>query len=54
MKDLGEKLGWSREEWAKLSYHIGKLETYGLIKTERLGRELAIQLTKTGTFLTSE
>jgi len=54
MKALGEKLGWSREEWSKLSYHIDKLETYGLIETERLGRELAIQLTKTGTFLISE
>jgi len=54
MKALGEKLGWSREEWSKLSYHVGKLETYGLIETERLGRELAIQLTKTGTFLISE
>jgi len=54
MKALGEKLGWSKEEWGKLSYHISKLESYGLIKTERLGRELAIQLTKTGTFLISE
>ena len=54
MKDLAEKLGWSRDEIGKLSYHLSRLEGYGLIATERVGRELTIELSETGLILTSE
>jgi CRISPR locus-related DNA-binding protein len=54
MKHLADKLGWSRDETGKLSYHLSRLEGYGLIKTERVGRELTIELSETGLILTSE
>ena len=54
MKALAAKLGWSRDEIGKLSYHLSRLEGYGLITTERVGRELAIELSETGLILTSE
>ena len=54
MKALIKALGWTREETSKLSYHLSRLEAYGLVKTERTGRELSICLTETGLALTSE
>jgi len=54
MKDLADGLGWSRDEIGKLSYHLSRLERYGLIETERIGRELAIELSETGLILASE
>ena len=54
MKDLAGMLGWSRDEIGKLSYHLSRLEGYGLVKTERVGRELTIELSDTGLILTSE
>jgi uncharacterized membrane protein len=54
MKALTKALGWTREETSKLSYHLSRLEVYGLVKTERTGRELSISLTETGLALTSE
>ncbi len=54
MKVLANRLGWSRDELGKLSYHLSKLEAYGLITTKRVGRELTIQLSETGFILASE
>jgi uncharacterized membrane protein len=54
MKVLANRLGWSRDELGKLSYHLSKLEAYGLIRTKRVGRELTIQLSETGFILASE
>jgi CRISPR locus-related DNA-binding protein len=54
MKALAEMLGWTREETSKLSYHLSRLEAYGLVQTKRIGRELSINLTETGLALTTE
>jgi len=54
MKTLARKLGWSKDELGKLSYHLNRLEAYGLVRTRRVGRELTIQLSETGFVLTSE
>ena len=54
MKALANKLGWSKEELSKLSYHVSRLEAYGLIRTKRIGRELTIQLSETGFILISD
>jgi DNA-binding MarR family transcriptional regulator len=54
MKALTKALGRTREETSKLSYHLSRLEAYGLVKTERNSRELPISLTETGLALTSE
>jgi len=54
MNELAKQLGWSREELGKLSYHLNRLEAYGLIRTKRAGRELMIELSETGFTLTSE